>query len=653
MRRIGALAVLPLALAGPLGLSAQVREDAEPLPTDSTELRELAEELQLQFESYRQTKLPAPIGWGSGGGCDLIIGRICKRHGKDRPSIPGEEPVDLSLARMEFLKELGAIHQAIPGDEWVLGQMVLYVGEEGRWDAAESLARRCRAVTQWWCDSLLGMSLHHQRRYPEAETAFRQALAAMPEKQAREWQDPRVVLDGSGDGKAGDWKDPVRDSLNAWVWHLSDPLYAVPGNDRWTEQMSRFTEVLVREEAEHPFGILWGFDLEELLLRFGGSISWERQRRVQTSMNLNAQQDMVGRGKAHARQFVPPGDVVDDPTGIPWGAWPVLEVNSPHTTYAPDYSPMFRPLEFQVARFRRGDSLRVVVGFEPGEGTARVASVADAGGAGEDFDPFSTLREDPPPQEEARPQYPQQPRRGGNPNNWNDPFRRVDPREEAAYRDPGPTIEPPPGPFAETYLFLSEGPDGAMFDFKGESESGRGTFDVMVENGNYVASIEVVDLAEARSWRGRQGASQVDLVPGLTAISDVLLIEDVENLPETLESAAPHAMKGHTIPLGGSLIAGWEVYGLRPGEGMSVNVVVNEKDGDFFQAIGELLRLSEPEEPVTLTWEEGGVDGMQAFFRSVRLSLPNLPAGEYVLSIEVVTPGRTAMVSSTPLIVTP
>ena len=103
---------------------------------------------------------------------------------------------------------------------------------------------------------------------------------------------------------------------------------------------------------------------------------------------------------------------------------------------------------------------------------------------------------------------------------------------------------------------------------------------------------------------------------------------------------------------GGALMAGWEVYGLRPGEGMSVNVVVNEPGGDFFQRIGELMRMSEPEEPVTLTWEEGGVDGMQAFFRSVRLSLPNLPAGEYILSIEVVLPGRTPMVSSTPLIIT-
>jgi hypothetical protein len=180
------------------------------------------------------------------------------------------------------------------------------------------------------------LALHNQRKFEESEVAFRAALEGMPEKQAREWQDPRVVLDGSGDSKAGDWRGAEADSLEAWVWHLSDPLYFVPGNDRWTEQMSRFTEVVIREEAEHPFGILWGFDLEELLLRFGGAITWERMRQVQTSMNLNAKQDMVGRGKPHGRQFVPPGDLVADPTNIQWGAWPVLEVNGPHTTYAPD-----------------------------------------------------------------------------------------------------------------------------------------------------------------------------------------------------------------------------------------------------------------------------------------------------------------------------
>ena len=195
------LFLLPSALLG------QVRGDREELPADSSDLRELAEELQEQFEAYRQTKLPAPIGWGGPAGfCDLIIGRICKRNGKDRPFFPGEEPVDLSLARMEMLKELGAIQQRIPGDDWVLGQMVLYLGESGRWNGSESLARQCKVTTQWWCDALLGMALHNQGRFVESEESFRSALAGMEEKQARTWQDPRVVLDNSGDGKVGDWK---------------------------------------------------------------------------------------------------------------------------------------------------------------------------------------------------------------------------------------------------------------------------------------------------------------------------------------------------------------------------------------------------------------------------------------------------------------
>jgi hypothetical protein len=478
------------------------------------------------------------------------------------------------------------------------------------------------------------MALHNLQRFEESEDRFRLALRTMPEKQAADWTDPRVALDGSGDGKAGDWKGEEADTMAAWVWHLSDPLYMVPGNDRWTEQMARWTEVHVREDAEHPFGIPWGFDVKELTLRFGASIAWERRRTPQTRMNLNPSPDMIGRSKPHARQFVPPGDLVADPAGIPWSAWH-LEVNSPHTTYAPDYSPIFRPLDSQIARFRRGDSLRVVAAYTPGPGTAPAVALDDWGSPQtEEVDPWGAVREEGNRPPDPRAQDP-----------WG--------RPSATYGGPPPVMdEPPPGPMAEGAFFLSPGPGREPFRFDG-SAGGSGVYDVQVPDGAYIASIEVTDEMERRSWRARQGVRQAPMTLGVPAISDVLLVRDTGDLPETLEASIPDALPGHAIPFGGSIVAAWEVYGLLPSESMAVNVVVSEPGGDFFQRIGELLRLSEPEEPVVLTWEEGGPQGMQAFYRSVRLSLPNLAPGEYILNIEVIVQGRSPLVAATPLIVTP
>jgi hypothetical protein len=627
--------------------AAQVREDAEPLPQDSVELHERARELQTQIESFRQSKLLAPLAWPSGRICDVMLGRICKRHGRDYPRSLGEEPVEMSLARMEMLKDMGAIHQRIPGDGWVLGQMVLYLGEEGRWDAAEGLLRDCEVPQPGWCDALRGLALHRVGKYVESREAFERALAALPPEERAEWTDPSYALDPTGDGKWDDWRGEEADSMAAWIWHLADPLFMVDGNDRWTEQMSRWTEIRAREEAEHPFGIPWGFDLQELLMRYGGSIAWERRRQVQTTMRINDTPDMVGWSPAHSRQFMPPGELIEDPTGIPWGSWE-LNVNSPYTAYAPGYSPIFRPLDFQVARFRRADSLRVVAAYTAGPGTAPSAEAVMAEAPAPDqgtADPFrSGAGRDQGTGSRG------QPPREGQLDPWGrpQPFGGAYPEERM---DPSVLIQPPPGPFAAGALFLSPGPERDPVRVEG-GEGGTGVYDVTVPNGAYLASLEVYDEFESRAWRARQGVRQADLPPGLTAVSDVLLIKDGADLPETLEDAIPDALPGHAIRAGGSLIAGWEVYGLRPGEPMAVNVAVNEVGGDFFQRLGELLRLSEPEEPVVMTWEEGTPDGMRAFFRSVRLSLPNLEPGRYVLTIEVVLPGRDPMEASTPLIIT-
>ena len=183
-----------LALLDPFPAAAQ--------PPDSARILRAARSEQARFEAIRRRHLPWTWS-GSGGSCDERIGRFCLTHNDDDDSDdwrPPPEPEPVQRARAALLVRLDSAAARVPADGWIAGQRVRYHLEAGDSASAARAAAECRAA-RWWCLALGGYTQHAGGNFVAADSLFRDALSAMPDKERREWNDLSVVL-GDGDWRA-------------------------------------------------------------------------------------------------------------------------------------------------------------------------------------------------------------------------------------------------------------------------------------------------------------------------------------------------------------------------------------------------------------------------------------------------------------------
>ena len=607
-------------LAAAPALAAQSLDTSNP---DSVALHEEAKEAQARFERFREERIPPELA-GYGGGCDEIVGRFCLRFedGEDESewTVP-EEPIEFGMARVQVLGELAKIHAQIPRDSWILGQRVFYMGEVGDWRGAESLIRRCGGGN-WWCTSLLGFVRHEQGDWNTAADLFALAITQMPEGESflslGLLLDPDAleVYEGSSDQAAAEDR----------LWLLSDPLYLVDGNDRMTEQYARAVLVRMRREAVNPYGVEWGDDIEELTLRYGAEGAWERRRGIANG-TLQDTRSIVGRHHPKSQEFLPPDEALEDPALVAPGDW-TLEQRRPWTGYAPPYAPDLNALETQVARFRRGDSLLVAGAFAPEEEDAVTDSRRQTRNP-RIVDLRARRNED----------------RGDRQARLN-PFGR--PPEE-----PEPFIaeEPEPEGPVQSALFLIDIESGAQHEVHGEGPSG--VFQLQVPNGRYVVAIEAFSPDAKQAWRDRHGLWQDPIIPGLAAMSDLLILAGGGEIPTSLDEALPTALPAVRIRAGEPFKVAWELYGLQIGESASVRIGVDQGGAGLFRQLGQFLRVLEPDSPVVMTYQDAGPDVLGRVFRAVQLNLPDLEPGEYTLTVEVELAGREPMVVPAPIVIVP
>ena len=600
--------------------AAQDRGGADP---DSVSLLEQAKEAQARFERFREDRIPPELG-GFGGGCDEIVGRFCLRFesGEDESewSVP-EEPVEFGMARVRVLRELREIHDQIPRDSWILGQRVFYMGEVGDWQGAENLIRRCGGGN-WWCTSLLGFVRHAQGDWNTAADLFALAVDQMPG--GEEFLSLGLLLDPDALDVYESASD--RTAAEERLWLLSDPLYLVNGNDRMTEQFARAVLVRMRREAVNPYGVEWGDDVEELTLRYGAEKAWERRRALPNGQ-LQDTRSIVGRHHPKSQEFLPPDEALEDPAQVAPGDW-TLEQRRPWTGYAPPYAPDLNALETQVARFRRGDSLLVAGAFAPEE---------------ENVETDSRRQTRNPRIVDLRGQRNQD--RGDQQARTN-PFGR--PPEE-----PQPFLveEPEPEGPVRSGLFLIDTENGTTHQVLGEGP--RGAFQLQVPNGRYVVGIEAFSADAKEAWRDRHGLWQDPIVPGLAAVSDLLILEGGGEIPTSLDEALPTALPAVRIRAGEAFKAAWELYGLAIGESATVRIGVDQGGQGLLRRLGQFLRVLEPDSPVVMTYEDAGPDVLGTVFRAVQLNLPDLEPGEYTMTVEIELAGREPMVIARPIVIVP
>ena len=665
---IGGLALLLPAQS----LSGQL---AGPSVADSLELVEEAKDVQARYERYREQRTPPALA-DLTSRCDEIVGRYCFRF-PDHIDVDDwrapEEPVALELARTRVLRDLTSIGRKIPGDLWILGQRVYYLTDLGAGTNAANLARRCGGRTHWWCTALAAYVHHASGLWTAADEVFAQALEQMPPDTAALWRAPEHLLEDSAWKIYEDAAD--KEGLEERLWTLSDPLYLVEGNDRKTEQYARQVLIRIRAGAVNGTGLDWEDDLEEITLRWGAPEAWSREQDLATGDSLRDSRRMVSHRRG--QEFLPPGKALEDPSQMAAGEWTLgdrarmelreggsladplstagslLEAlaqagnpggtfdlstpteligiirdgvirSGPRTGYTAPYATQLDVLETQVARFRRGDSLLVAGAFAP-----KPEERADLSAAPRRAD-VRDLRAE---RNESR----------ADRQRRTDPFGGV--REVAVAFLPKGSEQN-----VESGLFLIDTESGRRHQVLGQGP--KGAFQLKVPNGHYIVGLEAFSPSARKAWRDRHGLWQDPLVPGLAAISDLLILQGGGEIPTSLDEALPTALPAVRIAAGDAFKVAWELYGLRVGESASVRIGVNPARTGLARRLGEFLRVLEPSEPVVMTYEEAGPDVLGTVFRAVELNLSDLEPGDYTLTVEIELAGREPMTVDSPITIT-
>ncbi len=592
---LGVLGPFPLRgqAAAPPGVPDVVQQ------ADSAEILAAARKAQASFEWERLRS--SPLAWTDPSGPCEDLGRICLRGGRDDWRPTPESP-RLTERRERLLARLDSAGARLPGDGWILGQRVWYRAEAGRWSDALASARACGGVDPWWCAALEGLALHGLGRYEEASRVFGRALAIMDSSRAAAWRIPSRALDREArDLLEHAPPDSLRPRLRR-LWILADPLYLVPGNDRATEHYARRTVAHLREDAHNPYGLSWGSDLQEALVRNGWEVGWERARR---SDPLFRQGGAIGHSAPEQRRYLPTGDVLSEPVR----AGPTdLEARQterrslyssgalrseeapPRSLYAPAYAPVLLPIEAQIAVFPRGDRFIVVA-------TTYLPADTSSGEEGV----------------------------GAAPPLAPDPF------EEDSDR---------------AGLFLVPlGSEGTpLRTVSGHTEA---RFTLEAPAGRYILSAEAWSPGERRAGRYRAGL-EVDPRPrDVAALSDLLLLDSTGPEPHALRDAVGRALVSTTIERGQRIAVAWELTGLgwRP-EDVTYRLSVDRRGRGLFGRASRWLHLTGGDPPLSLSWSEPGPSRPGPGFHWLALELPELKPGRYRVRLEARISGRSTLVST-------
>jgi len=327
-------------------------------PPDSAEVVARARAAQAAFERARFRLLPRTYATPHGP-CDERIGRYCFWfESGDKSWRPPPEP---EAVRPHLDRLLGVLDQAaaqVPGDGWVAGQRVRYLVHARHPDRALAAARECRAE-RWWCAALKGFALHEGERFAEAEEAFREALAAMPERTRKEWTDVEPILRRPQYAELERAAGEERAAAERRMWWLADPLWSEPGNDRLTEHYVRWVHHHLQDHARQTDVGTWSRDNRTILLRYGWPVAAMRRDPTYGSMLSSF---LVEYHDPVSWEFLPPAAAARAPAAITGREWTMKDEPSA-TRYAPAYAHDFVDVRHQLAVFRRGDSAVVVAGF--------------------------------------------------------------------------------------------------------------------------------------------------------------------------------------------------------------------------------------------------------------------------------------------------
>lgn len=195
----------------------------------------------------------------------------------------------------------------------------------------------------------------------------------------------------------------------------------------------------------------------------------------------------------------------------------------------------------------------------------------------------------------------------------------------------------PPSPTLNAGLVLMRGPDAPPVVRTARVAGTRGVFRAAVAPDSTMLSLEVREPVSERAARARFGTDLRRPAGGGVAISDMLLLEQPGARPQSLDEAAALARGSTRFRVGERLGVYWEVYGLEgKTDSVTFSVALARRPPGGIRRAAENIGLARTVAPVRLRWDEEG-PGVAIAPRSLGISLPRLPAGEYVLEVAVRT----------------
>jgi hypothetical protein len=323
---------------------------------DSAQDARRARKEQVSFERARRASLP----WesGSGGRCDVHLGRYCWWYDDYTPTLPPESE-SIARRRAELTGFFDSLALKYPGDDWLAGMRVHYRIEAHVPAAADSAARDCHA-THWWCDALLGYAAHVGGDARLADSALSAALNAMPEELRCRWTDIRSLMPGDARGRYENLSCVERANVERRYWLLGRPRLTAPANEWRNEFYARRVQSWLAERSLTPQAMRWGGDSEELILRYGWPVMWGR---VQISgASFGADYGVIGHDPSPSFAFGAREELLDTLAAAGDDGWEPASRQS-ESRFAPRGVRRLAPVAAQLARFRRGDSTLLVATY--------------------------------------------------------------------------------------------------------------------------------------------------------------------------------------------------------------------------------------------------------------------------------------------------
>ncbi len=161
----------------------------------------------------------------------------------------------------------------LPGDDRIAAQRVRFAIDDGDQPGAVRAAAAC-ARPEGYCGMLRGLVLFRAARIVQADSAFLDAIAQMPEMERCAWNDISVLMEPDMRQRYTSTPCAERADVDARFWWLTDPLWLEPGNERRAEQYARKVLItllapLGEDERQHWRPAKGGEAVAETLLRYG------------------------------------------------------------------------------------------------------------------------------------------------------------------------------------------------------------------------------------------------------------------------------------------------------------------------------------------------------------------------------------------------